>query len=86
VEIAPWWVLSTLEWLILLLNVLKWHLVTKFSKPEKQFKKNQVQGAISLESFEGDLSPIPPLAKTLTSTEKKVFRVMCLFTIYHKQI
>jgi hypothetical protein len=49
VEITPWWVLSTLKCLILLLNALKFHLklvkVIKFSKPEKNFlQKNQVDG------------------------------------------
>jgi hypothetical protein len=42
--------------------------VIKFSKPEKKFPKNQVEGDIPIESFEGwgDHSPlIPSVEETL---------------------
>jgi hypothetical protein len=72
--------------IILLLNALK--LLTavpvkllNFQKPQKiskKFpKKPQVEGDISLESFEGDLSPIPPLVETVQCSLKGNSMVQC---------
>jgi hypothetical protein len=47
VEIDPWWVLGTLEWLILLLNTLKIHFnLLNFQNQKKDLQKNQVEGDI----------------------------------------
>jgi hypothetical protein len=48
------------------LNALKLHIKSlNFQKQKKHLKKNQVEGDIPLESFEGGLIPHPPLGETL---------------------
>jgi hypothetical protein len=55
---------------------LKIALKVIFSKPEKKFPpKNQVEGDIALESFEGGFIPIPPLAETLISARETGRRI-----------
>jgi hypothetical protein len=77
--LAPRWIISTLEWLILLLNALKSQLKLLNFKDQKKKISNKIQ-------VEGDMpSNHPPLAETLP-TRRSCGYVSSLITIHVRSL